>query len=68
VLSDHADWPGLMTAIAGAQAREVWVTHGYRDELVRWLVENGQLARALNTLFEGEDGADGPADADAAPA
>ncbi len=56
-LSDHADWPALNEAIAAAGAREVWVTHGYREELVRWLTEHGQAARALDTRFEGEAGA-----------
>lgn len=60
-LSDHADWPALNEAIAAAGAGDVWVTHGYRDELVRWLTERGQPARALETRYEGEAGA-APAD------
>lgn len=58
-LSDHADWPGLNAAISATGAQEVWVTHGYREELVRWLVERGVPARALETRFSGEAGADG---------
>ncbi len=61
-LSDHADWPALNAAIAAASPSEVWVTHGYRDELVRWLTERGRPARALETRYEGEAGA-APADA-----
>lgn len=57
-LSDHADWPGLNTAIAASGATDVWVTHGYRDELVRWLAEHGRSARAVETRFEGEAGAE----------
>ena len=57
-LSDHADWPGLNMAIEHADPEQVWVTHGYRDELVRWLVERGRDARAIATRFEGEGGAD----------
>jgi putative mRNA 3-end processing factor len=57
-LSDHADWPALNAAIAATGAAEIWVTHGYRDELVRWLVERGQSARAVETRFEGEAGAE----------
>ena len=53
-LSDHADWPALNTAIAASEASDVWVTHGYRDELVRWLGEHGRNARSLETRFEGE--------------
>ena len=65
-LSDHADWPGLNAAIAATEAADVWVTHGYRDELVRWLAERGQSARAVETRFEGEAGAE-VADPGAAP-
>jgi putative mRNA 3-end processing factor len=54
--SDHADWPALGRAIEASGAREVWVTHGYRDELARWLAERGYDARAVETPFEGERG------------
>lgn len=57
-LSDHADWPALNTAIAATGAADVWVTHGYRDELVRWLTEQGRSARSVETRFEGEAGAE----------
>ena len=53
-LSDHADWPGLLSAIAATGAERVWVTHGYREPLVRWLREQGLEAQAVATLFEGE--------------
>jgi putative mRNA 3-end processing factor len=59
-LSDHADWPGLNSAIADSGADEVWVTHGYRDEMVRWLNERGRAAKAIETRFEGEQGAETP--------
>ena len=58
VLSDHADWPALNEAIAGSGAAQVRVTHGYSDELVRWLRETGFRADRLDTRFEGEAGAD----------
>jgi putative mRNA 3-end processing factor len=54
VLSDHADWPGLLQAIDATGAACVLVTHGYRAPLVRWLTEQGKEARALETRFEGE--------------
>ncbi len=57
-LSDHADWDGLNTAIEAAAPEETWVTHGYRDELVRWLIDRGRRARAIATHFEGEAGAE----------
>jgi putative mRNA 3-end processing factor len=54
VLSDHADWPGLLGAIRATGAGRVWVTHGYVGVRVRWLQEQGLDARALQTQFEGE--------------
>lgn len=53
-LSDHADWPALNAAIAASGASQVLVTHGYRDELTRWLREQGRDAIAVETRFEGE--------------
>jgi putative mRNA 3-end processing factor len=47
VLSDHADWPGLLDAIAGTGAGQVWVTHGYRAPLARWLNERGVQAESI---------------------
>jgi putative mRNA 3-end processing factor len=54
VLSDHADWSGLLTAIRSSGASRVWVTHGYRAQLARWLEENGLEAHAIDTQYEGE--------------
>lgn len=54
VLSDHADWPGLLEAISATGAEKVLVTHGYRSQLVRWLIDNGRAAEAIDTRFEGE--------------
>ncbi len=56
VLSDHADWPGLLGAIRATGAGRVWVTHGYTAVLVRWLQEHGLDAEAVPTRFEGERG------------
>jgi putative mRNA 3-end processing factor len=54
VLSDHADWPGLLSAIKATGAERVWVTHGYVAVLVRYLREHGVEAVGLETRFEGE--------------
>ncbi len=54
VLSDHVDWPGLTGAIEATGAERVWVTHGYREPVVRWLREQGLEAEAVATRFEGE--------------
>ena len=62
-LSDHADWPGLLSAIAATGARRILVTHGYSDPLVRWLSERGLNAATLKTEYTGEEGsADAPAE------
>ncbi|HEV3120550.1 MAG TPA: ligase-associated DNA damage response exonuclease, partial [Isosphaeraceae bacterium] len=37
VLSDHADWPGLLAAIDATGADQVWLTHGYSAVVARWL-------------------------------
>lgn len=58
VVSDHADWPGLLAGISATGASEVWVTHGYREPLARWLREAGTEARVVATRFEGESAAD----------
>lgn len=55
VLSDHADWPELLAAIKSTEAETVYVTHGFIEELVRWLNENGQYAVPLKTQFVGDD-------------
>ena len=34
------------------------VTHGYIDQLVRWLREHDQDARPLKTLYRGEGAAE----------
>jgi putative mRNA 3-end processing factor len=53
-LSDHADWPALLRTIGETGARRVLVTHGYSDELSRYLAERGVQAAALATAYEGE--------------
>lgn len=52
VLSDHADWPDLLRAIEESAAETVWVTHGYRAPLVRWLEEHGRAAVSIETRIE----------------
>jgi putative mRNA 3-end processing factor len=58
VLSDHADWPGLLSAIRASEATRVLITHGQVAVMVRYLREIGIDADALATEFEGEGGAD----------
>jgi len=55
VLSDHADWPELNKAIRATGAETVFVTHGFSDEVVRWLNETGMNAVPVKTQFAGDD-------------
>ncbi|WP_439894246.1 ligase-associated DNA damage response exonuclease (plasmid) [Ralstonia sp. 25C] len=54
VLSDHADWPGLLQAIDATGATRIYVTHGQVAPVVRWLCERGLDARAFATEY-GDD-------------
>jgi putative mRNA 3-end processing factor len=55
VLSDHADWPGLMWAIKQTEAQRIIVTHGQIGVMVRWLNQNGLDAGAFKTEYGAED-------------
>ncbi|HEX3876080.1 MAG TPA: ligase-associated DNA damage response exonuclease [Bryobacteraceae bacterium] len=55
VLSDHADWPALLSVINETRAETVWVTHGYRAQLARWLEEQGRRVGTLDVQFEAEE-------------
>jgi putative mRNA 3-end processing factor len=54
VLSDHADWPGLLGAVRATGAERVLLTHGYTAILARWLREQGIDAATLATRYQGE--------------
>lgn len=55
VLSDHADWPGLLQTVRETGAETVYVTHGQTEVLSRYLREIDQInALPLKTLYEGE--------------
>jgi putative mRNA 3-end processing factor len=58
VLSDHVDWPALMNAIDATGAERVFVTHGYREQVVRALTERGIKAESLASRWEGEEEAE----------
>jgi putative mRNA 3-end processing factor len=55
ILSDHADWPGLMSAIGATEASRVIVTHGQVGVMVRWLQQNGLEAGAFDTEYGDDD-------------
>lgn len=54
VLSDHADWDGLVASIRATGAERIFPTHGFTAPMVRWLNENGWEAEAIATKFTGE--------------
>jgi putative mRNA 3-end processing factor len=58
VLSDHVDWPSLLRAVEGTGAERVWVTHGTREPLVRWLTDRGIEAKAVASQWKGEEDTD----------
>lgn len=55
VLSDHADWSELYTAIKETEAQKVFVTHGYTDSYARWLNENNISAAEIKTMYGSEE-------------
>lgn len=54
VISDHADWNGLLWAITQTEAENIYVTHGYTDIFTRHLKDSGWNAAVVPTQFEGE--------------
>jgi putative mRNA 3-end processing factor len=55
VLSDHVDWPALLSTIEATGAEHVWVTHGFREPVVRWLLERGIDALSVASHWEGDE-------------
>ena len=55
VLSDHADWDQLNSAIKETGAENVYVTHGYKSVYAKWLQTGyGLNAKEVETLYTGE--------------
>ncbi|MDB5521375.1 MAG: hypothetical protein JWQ82_972 [Tardiphaga sp.] len=55
VISDHADWDGLVATIGATGAGEIWVTHGQEDALVHWCQTKGLVARPLALVGYGDE-------------
>lgn len=55
VLSDHADWPGLLDAVNTTGAEQVYVTHGFSSVFARYLNEKGIAAREVSTSYGDEE-------------
>lgn len=54
-LSDHADWEALVDTVLATGASRVFVTHGYVQQLARFLRDRGLDAHAWQTQYEGEN-------------
>lgn len=54
VLSDHADWKGLLKAIKATGCEKVITTHGYTHLFAQYLREQGYDAITEKTAFEAE--------------
>jgi putative mRNA 3-end processing factor len=56
ILSDHADWNGLLRACRETQAECIYVTHGFQSVFSRYLNEQGLQAREVKTEYGEEEG------------
>jgi putative mRNA 3-end processing factor len=50
VISDHCDWDEICATIREVAPREVWVTHGREEALVRWCELQGLPAKPLHLM------------------
>ena len=49
VMSDHADWKGLLKAVNDSEAENIFVTHGYADIFSKYLQELGYNSNVVAT-------------------
>lgn len=55
IISDHADWSGLLDAIKATNCESVYLTHGYTASFARFLSETGFDAHEAKTLYGGDE-------------
>ena len=55
VLSDHADWDGLLQVVKATGAENIFVTHGYQATFARYLRELGLNAAEVVTNYGNEE-------------
>ncbi|MEM6260647.1 MAG: ligase-associated DNA damage response exonuclease [Planctomycetota bacterium] len=55
VLSDHADWQGLLDTIKATGASRIGCAHGYTDDLSRYLQTQGLDSYTLETRYESDE-------------
>lgn len=51
ILSDHADWDGLLQACRATEAECVYTTHGFQAAFSRYLRESGIPAKEVKTEY-----------------
>ncbi|KQI71030.1 mRNA 3'-end processing factor [Loktanella sp. 5RATIMAR09] len=54
IVSDHADWQGLNSAIKATGATKIFATHGYTGAFQKWLSSQGYDAHIVSTDYQGE--------------
>ncbi|RUS63241.1 ligase-associated DNA damage response exonuclease [Pseudorhodobacter sp. E13] len=54
IISDHADWDGLNSAIRATGAEKIFANHGYTAPFQRWLASQGYDAGIVATEWQGE--------------
>jgi len=54
VISDHADWDALNSAIRATGATRIFATHGYTGPFSRWLASIGYASGVVATEWQGE--------------
>jgi putative mRNA 3-end processing factor len=54
-LSDHADWPGLLSATKATGAEKVFVTHGFTATFSKYLNEIGIESEEVKTQYGNEE-------------
>jgi len=55
ILSDHADWDQLLSAIKATEAEKIFVTHGYTDQFSKYLTSIGYYSAVVDTEYTGDD-------------
>ncbi len=55
IMSDHADWPGLLQAIKATGAEKVFVTHGFQAAFSRYLNEIGIASAEVKTEYSNDE-------------
>jgi putative mRNA 3-end processing factor len=55
VLSDHADWNGLISTCKETEAECIYATHGFQSVFARYLNEQGINAKEVKTEYGGDE-------------